>query len=135
MVGEKNPHEYTASLSVFSNTIPLRDLTAALGSPTTGHDRGEPASRSNPDGPKRGQASWLLESKGRRARPLEDQIEELVAFAEEHRKAFEALAPMLERRIVCGVFSGEHAQGGFILGPGLLRRLADLDLPVVFDLY
>jgi hypothetical protein len=67
--------------------------------------------------------------------PLEDQIEELVAFAEEHRTTFEALAPALERRILCGVFSGEDAQGGFILEPALLRRLADLDLPIMFDLY
>jgi Domain of unknown function (DUF4279) len=135
MVGEQEPHEYRASLGVFSVTIPLRDLTAALGSPSRGYDRGEPVSRRKPDGPKREHAAWFLESEGGRVRPLEDQIEDLVAFVEQHRDAFDALAPSLERRISCGVFSGEDAQGGFSLEPALLRRLADLDLLVVFDLY
>jgi Domain of unknown function (DUF4279) len=135
MVGEKEPHEYTASLSVFSETIPLRDLAAALGPPSKGYDRGEPVSRRRPDGAKREQASWFLESKGRGVRPLEDQIEDLVTFAEEHREAFAALGPSIERRIFCGVFSGENAQGGVILEPALLRRLADMDLVVVLDLY
>ena len=31
MVGEQNPHEYTASLGVFSDTIPLRELVVTLG--------------------------------------------------------------------------------------------------------
>jgi hypothetical protein len=131
MVCELEPHEYTASLSVFSETITLRDLTAALGAPSQGYDRGEPVSRRKPDGPKRKQAFWLLESTGQRARPLEDQIAELVGAAEEHREAFDALTPRPARRIFCGVFSGENAEGGFILEPALL----DLDLVLVFDLY
>jgi hypothetical protein len=135
MVGEQKPHEYTASLSVFSETNSLRDLTAALGAPSQGYDRGTPVSRRQPDGPKRMQASWFLESKGQRVRPLEDQIGELVVAADEHRETFDALTPGPERRIFCAVFSGENAQGGFMLEPGLLGRLADLDLPLVFDLY
>jgi hypothetical protein len=134
MVGEKEPHEYRASLDVFSETISLGDLTAALGSPSEGYDRGDLVSGRSPDGPKRERAGWILESKSG-ACILEDQIEELVVFAEEHRAAFDAFAPDLAARIFCGVFSGKDAQGGFTLEPGLLRRLADLDLPMVFDLY
>jgi hypothetical protein len=135
MAGEQNPHEYTASLNVYSETIPLHNLTAALGPPTEAHDRGDPVSRSKPNGPKRAHTFWSLTSTGRRERPLEDQIEDLVSFAERHQHQFEALKPNPERRIFCGVFSGEDAQGGFILEPALLGRLANLDLVLVFDLY
>ena len=135
MVGEQEPHEYQASLIVISETISLADLIAALGKPSDGYDRGDPVSLRNPDGPKRQRAYWGLESEGGHARPLEDQIGDLVTFAEQHQEAFVALMPSVERRIFCGVFSGNDAQGGFTLEPSLLRRLADLDLEVVFDLY
>ncbi len=135
MVGEKEPHEYSASLSVFSDTVPLSDLTAALGRPSRGFDRGDPVASQMPDGPKRQRAGWFLESEGRRARPLEDQIADLVVFAEEHREAFDALEPRIVKRIFCGIFSGKDAQGGFTLEPGLLRRIANLDLEVAFDVY
>jgi effector-binding domain-containing protein len=129
------PHEYTASLTVSSETLSLGELTAALGSPSSGRDRGDPVSRRTPDGAKRRHSSWILKSAGGRARPLEDQIEDLVAFAEERREALGPLAADHEARVFCGIFSGEGAQGGFTLEPGLLRRLADIGLPVVFDLY
>ena len=135
MAAEKEPHEYRASLAVFSETIALADLTAALGSPSAGHDHGDPVSRRKPGATKRRGATWILESEGPRVRLLEDQIEDLVMFSEEHRGAFDALAPRPERHIFCGVFSGTNAQGGFALEPALMRRLADLDLVVVFDLY
>jgi hypothetical protein len=67
--------------------------------PSDGRDRGDPVSLRNPGDPKRQQASWTLTSEGRRVRPLEDRIEDIVAFVEEHREAFEALAPNIERRI------------------------------------
>jgi hypothetical protein len=35
----------------------------------------------------------------------------------------------------CGIFTGSNGQGGFTFEPELSRRLADLALPVVFDLY
>jgi hypothetical protein len=135
MVGEEEPHEYTATLGVFSETLSLAELTAALGTPSSGHDRGDPVSSRNAEGPKRKNARWSRESEGQRQRRLEDQIEDLVLFMEMHQDAFQALAPVVWRDIWCGVFSGEDAQGGFNLEPDLLRRLADLHLPMIFDLY
>jgi hypothetical protein len=135
MVGEKKPHEYTASLRVFSETISLAELTEALGSASKGYDRGDLVSRRIPDGKRHQRAGWFLESEARRVKRLEDQIEDLVAFVEERRETFDALAPRVEKDIFCGIFSGQSAQGGFTLEPALLRRLADLGLEVVFDLY
>ena len=37
--------------------------------------------------------------------------------------------------IFCGIFSGTDAQGGFTIDTEQLRRLADLQLDVTFDLY
>ena len=135
MVDEQEPHEYQASLIVIGEAISLADLIAVLGSPSDSYDRGDSVSLRNPDGPKRQRAYWSLESEGGRARPLEDQIDDLVTFAEQRQEAFAAFMPRVERRIFCGVFSGNDAQGGFTLEPALLRRLADLKLEVVFDLY
>jgi hypothetical protein len=134
MVGEKDPHEYSATLGVYSETMSLADLTAALGEPTTGYDRGDQIGRVHKD-LKRKHAGWFLESDGARVRKLEDMLADLALFMEEQAAAFETLGSRVERDIWCGIFSGEDAQGGFNFSPDLTRRLADLNVWVIFDLY
>lgn len=125
------PHEYTAGLRVFSERLKFADLEARLGEPTRGHDIGDPVSPRLPDSPKRPHAYWTLESSIERTRPLD----ELVTFAEKNRDALDSLSPDCKMDISCGVFSGVDAQGGFSLEPSLSRRLSDLHLAVVFDIY
>lgn len=130
------PHEYSAALRVFSPTRRLADLTAALCEPTKSHDLGDPVSGRNLSAPRREHSHWALEPTGlRTARPLDDQLAELVAFAEAHRTTLEDLRAEGLVDVFCGIFSGEGAQGGFGLDPALMRRLAELDLRVTFDIY
>jgi hypothetical protein len=59
-----------------------------------------------------------------------------VAFAESRRSELEALRPSCRSiDTFCGVFADPDAQGGWVFQIDLVRRLADLQLPVLFDLY
>jgi hypothetical protein len=49
--------------------------------------------------------------------------------------ALSSLGDLCEVDIFCGVFTEEDAQGGFVLDPELSRRLAELGLAVVVDVY
>ena len=128
-------HEYVAALRVSSERLKLAELEALLGEPTKGHDIGDPVSRKRPDGPKRRHANWSLKSSVDRRQPLDEHIEELVAYAEAHRDALNSLRADCRIDIFCGLFSGNDAQGGFTIEPSLSKRLSDLQLAVAVDVY
>jgi hypothetical protein len=113
----------------------MAEITGKLGQPARGHEAGEPVSQRRPEGPRHDSSLWLLESRLDRAQGLDEHIADLVAYAEARREAFDELSRDCEVDISCGVFSGDDAQGGFTFEPSLSRRLADLQLPVVFDIY
>jgi hypothetical protein len=128
-------HEYSATLRVSSQTLRLSQLTETLGEPSDGYDIGDPVSSRRPDSGRRRHSMWLLESGLDRTRPLDEQIEKLVAFVEAHRQIVDSLREQCTVDIFCGLFSGDGATGGFIISPGLSTRLADVQLPVDFDIY
>ena len=131
----QDQHEYKASLRVFSESLALADLVAALGEPTGSYDIGDPVSVRLPDGSRRTRAYWSLSSSAQRTQPLDDHVAELVEFIEAHSRQFDALKDNAEIDIFCGVFTGDGTQGGFTLASDLIRKLAALNLDVSFDLY
>jgi hypothetical protein len=135
-VDESTPHEYTAALRVLSETIPLAELEAGLGTPTRGHDKGDPVSRRYPDGAKRPHASWILESTPERTEKLDRHIDELVGFAETHRDVVGSLRARDARvDVYCGILSGDGTRGGFTIHPSLSQRLGALKLPLAIEIY
>ncbi len=128
-------HEYFAALRVISETLTLDELTAALGEPSEGYDSNEPLSRRDPDGPKRPNSRWALSSTVERTQPLDEHVGELVTFAEQHREALDALQADGHVDIFCGAFTMGDAEGGFALAPELLRRLFELQVELIFDVY
>ncbi|HXD70278.1 MAG TPA: hypothetical protein VN615_10490 [Gaiellales bacterium] len=107
------PHEYSAALRLFSQTRPLADLKSVLGEPTTSHDLGDPVSGQMPAGPTRQHSYWGYEPAGSRTgRPLDALLADIAEFVEAHRATLELQ-----------------------LDPVLMRRLADLDLRITFDVY
>jgi hypothetical protein len=123
-------HEYKAALRVFSETVRLSELRSMLGEPTHSHDLGDPVDRV---GAVREHAHWGLESQIERTRPLDEHVELLVAFADSRRDELEALRPRCRSiDIFCGVFADPEAQGGWVFQTDLIRRLGDLQLPVLF---
>lgn len=131
----KDPHTYTASLIVGSDSLPLAEITRRLGEPTRGWDIGEPVTLRYPDAPLRKRSVWSLESRLDERTPLDAHVAPLLDFAESRRAELDELRDECWIEIFCGVFSGEDAQGGFAFEPELLTRLADLGVPVVFDMY
>ena len=77
---------------------------------------------------------WLLNS------PLSDQngmaehIRYFLDLLEPRVYVLEALTATCEIDLFCG-FSSGNGQGGFVLDPHTLSRLAALKVPIVFDLY
>jgi hypothetical protein len=124
---------YDASLRVFSETLLEADLVDALGTPTKSYDVGSlvsPRSQS-----RRKHSGWILDSSGHiTAQPLDEQIEELVQFAEAHSGALDQLRPTCDIDLFCGI--GEHTiNAGFQLRPDLTRRIAALELPITVHIY
>jgi hypothetical protein len=78
---------------------------------------------------------WSRESGLDRSSPLDEHIEELVAFAETNSETIDSLRTECDIDIFCGLFSGDDAQGGFTIEPTLSARLAELRLPVSIDIY
>jgi hypothetical protein len=66
---------------------------------------------------------------------LDALLADIAEFVEAHRATLELLRVDCSVDVFCGVFSGVDAQGGFQLDPVLMRRLADLDLRITFDVY
>jgi hypothetical protein len=127
-------HEYTASLRIFSTNKSLAELIAILGNPSDGHDVGDAISARHPE--RTHDASrWGLESTVGRTRRLEEHIDELVTFVENHRDIFTRLQADCEIDIFCGVFTSDNINGGFVLEPSLAGRLHELQLLVVVDIH
>jgi hypothetical protein len=124
---------YDASLRVFSEILGEADLVAALGTPTISREVGSLVSPRSQTG--RRDSVWRLDSSGHGTnQPLDEQIEELVQFAEAHSEMFDQLRPTCHADLFCGV--GQRTiNAGFQLRPDLTRRIAALELPITFHVY
>jgi hypothetical protein len=66
--------------------------------------------------------------------PLDEQIEELVQFAEAHSMVLDRLRPTCDIDLFCGI--GERTiNAGFHLRPDLTRRIGALELTVSVHVY
>jgi hypothetical protein len=124
---------YDASLRVFSDTLREDALAAALGKPTVSHDVGSLVSPRSQMRHKN--SGWILQSSGHSTRqPLEEQIEELVQFAEAHSRALDWLRPNCDIDLFCGV-AQRTINAGFQLRADLTRRIAVLELTIHVHVY
>jgi hypothetical protein len=80
-------------------------------------------------------SGWILQSSGHStSRPLEEQIEELVQFAEAHSRALDRLRPNCDIDLFCGV-TQRTINAGFQLRADLTRRIAVLELAIHVHVY
>jgi hypothetical protein len=77
----------------------------------------------------------ILHSSGHStSQPLDEQIVELVQFAEAHSGALDRLRPTCDIDLFCGV--GERTtNAGFQLRPDLTRRITALELTITVHVY
>jgi hypothetical protein len=124
---------YDASLRVFSEILGEADLVAALGKPTISHEVGSLVSPRSQT--RRKQSAWILHSSGHAtSRPLDEQIEELVQFAEGSSGVLDRVRATCRIDLFCGI--GERTiNAGFQLRPDLTRRIAALELTITVHVY
>ena len=124
-----------ASFRVISATLSTADITEALGLPPSGAwERGSPLSRRNPDGPRRDESVWTLESGVADSEPLDTHIMRLIEIIENNLEALKTLQPHCEFDIHCA-FASENGQGGFTLESGTLLRLTLMPISLIVSLY
>jgi hypothetical protein len=131
-------HEYSAAIRVTSRTLRLAEITARLGPPLLGgHDRDDPRVPGRPD---RGAWAWTLwyhESDRARDVNLDEHVAQLAVWAEQRREALGALRDAgAEVYLWCAIWTPERSTGRISsLPPELLRRVVELELPLVLDVY
>ncbi len=124
-----------ASIRIFSRSMSPQEISEALNSePTHSHKKGDPVSKRNPEGAKRNENLWVLESGIDSSEPLDGHIEKLVEIIERKLDAFKILLQKCEIDIFCG-FSSENGQGGFVITSDLMKRLTIIPIDIVLDLY
>jgi len=77
---------------------------------------------------------WSLNSPLSEQRGMADHMQYFLDLLEPKMRALERLATDCKIDLFCG-FSSGSGQGGFVLDPLTLSRLAALKIPITFDLY
>lgn len=120
----------TADLRLISEQWSAVELTSRMGAePTTSYERGDPRLR----GWAAGKSFWLRGSHLPNSVPLEDHIEQVVAFAESRREALRSLAAAAYVDITSAA-SADNGPAEVRLDAGLCSRIGGLDVAVMFDI-
>jgi hypothetical protein len=124
-----------ASFRVVSASLTAADISNRLGlAATRAHEAGERVS-STSGSPVHREAGWFLESGLDDREPMDRHLVALLDQLEPRVDRLRDLASECRMDLFCG-FSSESGQGGFILSPGLLERLARIPGEgLVLDLY
>jgi len=136
---ERDSHapESTASLRIWSDSLSLADISAALGTPPTrGRDKGAPRTgRAAGIGPYK-ETLWLLESSSPRRLPISvgEHVKPLVRFMEQKREALTTLLATCTMDWFCSYFQSA-GRGGFSLAGSVLRWFPFFDMGLTLDVY
>lgn len=122
-----------ASLRIFGENLVPEDISSSLNlAPTQTHLRGQRKSERVSVVWKH--SMWLLQSPLGTEEEVPRHLEWLLGELERCATVLKELSTKFEIDFFCG-FSSENGQGGFTLNAELLRRLANLGIPVTLDLY
>lgn len=124
----------SAAFCAHSDTLPPEQMEAIVGLPPTRSYRiGDPRSKRTNRGVYN-RHYYSIQSTISAAELLDKHIEEILSILEPRMDRVRQLAADASLCLFCG-FSSGNGQGGFVLSPSLLSRLAQLGLEVVLDLY
>jgi hypothetical protein len=119
-------------LRLTTRAVPLSEIVEALGDGTHSHQMGDPVPPGNDPRFRWPHTMWVLARQGED--PLAEYVADVLSFAEAHSTALQDLRPRCDRLdIFCQVFAGD-AHGRWELSQDLMRRAADADLALTFDL-
>ena len=124
----------TASFRVFSKSLSPDELRSILGiCPTDSYGVGDPVSRRSPSNTRKVNALFV-NSTLPSDKFLDEHLGAVVSVAESCREQLQSHGDQIEADLFC-CFSATNGQGGFVLSPALLARIAALQLEVIVDLY
>lgn len=125
----------SASIRIVSELMSPTEISNVLNlEESRSFEKGEPINKRRPDGPKRKENLWILESDMDSSQALDCHIEKLSGIIEKRIESFKALLSKCKIEIYCG-FSSGNGQGGFVINSDLMKRLTLLPLDIVLDLY
>ena len=123
------------SLRISSDKRSCESISKVLkAEPSSAANRGDPTSKHAPASGVRELSSWILESGVGTTQSLEEHLGALLPFVEAHAEGLQQLAEDCKLEIFCG-FSSGNGQGGFVIEHDLLRRIGEVGLDIVLDLY
>jgi len=103
--------------------------------PTAVHLKGELRSERNPQSSKFEQSLWIYDSSLPDSSTLSEHITHIVNLLELKQGALDKIRARITTMDIFCMFSSEHGQGSAELDADILRRLADLRLNLIIDLY
>ena len=122
------------SLRLFGHDLEPDEVTRLLGcEPTSSRRKGDviPDRRYHRVASK---GSWLLQGQAESNIELEAQVQALLEMVTDDLNVWHDLANRFQVDIFCGLFL-EEINRGFALSPELMKRLADRNIRVEFDIY
>ena len=123
-----------ASLTIHSGTLSPEEIEAYLGVVATRkHRKDDIVSPKNPNNLRK-RNFYCVTSVFPTSESMEKHIEFIINTFESKKAELQELLKTSEVGISCG-FSCGNGQGGFVLSPELLSRIANVGLPLSLDLY
>lgn len=126
---------HSAALRLQSSILTADEISNVMQlSPTDSFEKGTPYSQRNPMSKIREQTLWIWESGCSQAESIELHLERVASLIESKHTELQKLLRTCLIDIFCG-YSSEVGQGGFALNSSLLKRIASLDIDIIFDIY
>jgi hypothetical protein len=126
----------SASLRAFTDETDLKFISEALGvAPTKQGIKGELRRKRNLKSSVFEKSVWIYDSGLPDTCELHKQIESLLKVVELNRVPLAGIRHRIDTFDIFCMFSSEHGQGSVELNAELLRRLGELNLDVIIDLY
>ncbi|SRR5579883_559086 len=123
------------SIRIISESMTAQEISDAVGlQPTRMVEKGTQAQTRSGKGAIWTASTWLLDSGLPSTAPGEEHVETLVRILESREETIGQLAARCRIELFIG-YSSDNGQGSLVFDHGILRRLAQLPVDIVLDLY
>ena len=125
-----------ASLRIFTREDSVEFVSGILGVvPTLHYFKGEFHSKRNPRNPAFEQSVWIFRSELSDSCELHEHLDWLLHFLESKRDALQGMRDRITELDIFCTFASVKGRGSVEIDAVQLRRLADLNVDLVMDLY
>ena len=127
--------EISVSLRVFTEGLRLEQVSLMFNREAQiGYSEGDklsPKSTSTYD-----TTMWGIKSELSRSEDLNEHLDSLLAWLEDNKSSFMEISgrTQVKSDIFCGLFS-ENGQGGAQISSSVIKKLAEFDIDIVFEVY